>query len=128
MDVRVEASGSATDQRRRFKRPALVTSSESAAASSDGSATFGSSKPGRSSPAGSGKYPALRTASVPPRRSNCTTLAPSPARPAAADGYRGEMSLLRGFIEAVFSFQFSVFSFQLPVGGARTLPAPLTEN
>ena len=80
--------------------PALVTSSASAPASSAASATFGSSKLGRTSPAGSGSRPALRTANAPPRRSNWTTHAPSPDSPTAACGSRGEMSLWKGFIRS----------------------------
>jgi hypothetical protein len=101
--VRVAASGSATDQRLRRISPALVSSSVSAPASSAPSDTFGSSKPGRTSPAGSGSRPALRTASPPPRRSNCTTLAASPDSPTAACGSLGEMSFWKGFIVRVDS-------------------------
>jgi hypothetical protein len=52
--VRVAASGSATDQRRRFASPVLEASSASVFASSFGSETLPSSKLGTRSPSGRG--------------------------------------------------------------------------
>ncbi len=103
MAVRVAASGSATDQRRRFDIPTFATSSASTPASSAGPATLLSSKLGWSSPAGSWVKAARLTANRSRRRSSATAHAPSPDRPMAAGGSFGATRLLRGFIRIVGS-------------------------
>src|SRR6266550_3517550 len=111
--LRLEASGKLADQRFRCNRPALVARSVSAAATSDKSEMFGSSKLGRIKDSGSETVAARFRVLAPLPRSSWTMVSRPFSNPIAFDGYQGWISFESGL--AIEEFRIGDCEFRIYV-------------